>query len=167
MILRVGERPIGYGSVWHMEKCPLGDGCVWVVGHCIAPPFAWVGGMCAPCSAAGCVGCLLSKERHSADSGCVFFLVQWEFVMPSVCPCFCAWFWFCRRSAIFHVLSLIGWSTDLSFRPVCCFCAVCVFSGTVGVVLHLFCSSIALVSLLIPTTFGHHFILVMSDFHAE
>ena len=33
-------------------------------------PFACVGGMCAFCSSAGCVRCLLGRERHSTNTGC-------------------------------------------------------------------------------------------------
>ena len=146
MILTVGEGPTGYGLVWHMEKCLLGCGCVWVAGCCMGPPFAWVGGTCALCSQAGCVGCLPGRERHSATSGCMFFLVWWVFSVPTICPCLCAWFWFCRQLqlAIFHVFKLSLITHRLEYRPefqasLLFLCSVC-FSGHNYIVLHLFYS---------------------------
>ena len=78
-----GEGRVGLGSVWHVEKCLLGCGYVWVVGRCVGLPVPWVGGACVFCSSVCCVRCLLGRERHSVNSGCVFFLVWWVFGVPS------------------------------------------------------------------------------------
>ena len=75
-----------------MVQCGIWRSACWAVVVCgwlgtvwDHLPLGWVGGMCAHCSSAGCVGCLLGRERHSVSSGCVFFLVWWVFGVPAVC----------------------------------------------------------------------------------
>ena len=52
-------------------------GCDAVWGYL---SLGWVG--CVQFALQLAVGCLLGRERHLANSGCVLFLIRWVFGMP-------------------------------------------------------------------------------------